>query len=103
VNLGQTAGADAAVPLQSLVHDRTRRSALIILAAFAFFFIWDYAGGIPSGLADRIVFASHTLVVVLAAVASAILFWTRELAARWWDDHAPAGCAPRATPAANPF
>jgi hypothetical protein len=39
VNFGQTAGADPAVPLQSLVHDRMRRIALIILAEFAFFFI----------------------------------------------------------------
>jgi serine/threonine-protein kinase len=79
VNLGEAVGQQPAVPLQSLVHSRMRRSALIILAAFTFFFLWDYASGIPAGTVNWLVFVSHALVVILAAAASVILFTCRSL------------------------
>jgi serine/threonine-protein kinase len=79
VNLGETFGPEPTMPLESLVHDRMRRSALIVFVAFAFFFVWDYAFGIPEGLANRLVFAAHALIVVLVGVASLMLFRIQSL------------------------
>jgi serine/threonine-protein kinase len=79
VSFGQSSGPQPRMELKSLLQAKMRRGAMFILAVFGFFFVWDYAGGVPTGAMSRSLFLAHIAVLAAATVPGVFLLTGRPL------------------------